>query len=66
MAVGSSLFADVKLGDQVREGDLLGRIVDPLTDEVRNVVAPRDATVAGMAVPRPVPSGYGLVHLAWR
>jgi predicted deacylase len=59
-------FADAKLGDQVREGDHLGRIVDPLTDEVRNVVAPRDGTVIGMAVPRPVLSGYGLVHLAWR
>lgn len=63
---GGFFFSDVKLGDRVRKGDHLGRIIDPLTDEVSSVTAPRDGEVIGMAVSRPVLSGYGLFHLAWQ
>jgi len=62
---GGFFFPTVELGDIVRSGDLLGNIVDPLTDESFDVISPLAGQVIGMAVPQPVLSGYGLVHLAW-
>lgn len=62
---GGFFFADVSLGDRVKKGDHLGRVIDPLTDEAFSVVAPRDGEVISMSVPRPVLSDYGLFHLAW-
>ena len=55
----------MSLGDRVKKGDHLGRVIDPLTDEAFSVVAPRDGEVISMSVPRPVLSDYGLFHLAW-
>jgi predicted deacylase len=57
-------FPDVAMGDLVKTGDVLGRVVDPLTDQVHQIVASVAGEVIGMAVSRPVLSGYGLVHLA--
>lgn len=62
---GGFFFPTAKLGDLVKEGDSLGKVVDPLTDEAFNIVSPLDGEVIGMAVPQPVLSGYGLFHLAW-
>ncbi|MDH4126472.1 MAG: succinylglutamate desuccinylase/aspartoacylase family protein [Gammaproteobacteria bacterium] len=62
---GGFFFPMAKLGDLIKEGDTLGKVVDPLTDEAFNVVSPLDGEVIGVAVPQPVLSGYGLFHLAW-
>ncbi len=43
----------------------LGKIVDPLTDESFEVVAPIAGEVIGMSLPKPVLSGYALYNLAW-
>lgn len=58
-------FPLATLGDEVKEGDLLGRIVDPFTDTVYELRAPMAGRLIGMAVSRPVLGGYGLFHLAW-
>ena len=58
-------FPVAKLGDKVQKGDLLGRVVDPLTDIEYETLAPRSGTLIGMAVSRPVLNGYGLFHIAW-
>ncbi len=62
---GGFFFPTTKLGDIVKTGDILGKIVDPLTDEVFEIVSSLDGAVVGVAVPQPVLSGYGLFHLAW-
>ncbi|HKJ19628.1 MAG TPA: succinylglutamate desuccinylase/aspartoacylase family protein [Woeseiaceae bacterium] len=66
-AVGNSgfFFPTAKLGDIVRTGDSLGKIVDPLTDAVFEVISPIAGEIIGMAVPQPVLSGYALFNLAW-
>jgi len=66
-AVGNSgfFFPTAKLGDIVRTGDSLGKIVDPLTDAVFEVISPISGEIIGMAVPQPVLSGYALFNLAW-
>ncbi len=62
---GGFFFPTAKLGDIVRTGDSLGKIVDPLTDADFNVTSPISGEIIGMAVPLPVLSGYALFHLAW-
>ncbi len=58
-------FPTANLGDIVRSGDSLGKIVDPLTDAAFEVISPISGEIIGMAVPQPVLSGYALFHLAW-
>lgn len=58
-------FTVTQLGDVVKEGELLGRIVDPVTDFEHEIRATRDGTLIGRAVSRPVLNGYGLFHIAW-
>ena len=58
-------FPTASLGDIVRTGDSLGKIVDPLTDASFDVLSPIAGEIIGMAVPQPVLSGYALFHLAW-
>jgi predicted deacylase len=62
---GGFFFPTAELGDVVEKGDLLGVVVDPLTDESADVVATVSGEVIGMAVAQPVLSGYALFHLAW-
>ena len=62
---GGFFFPTAKLGDLVRTGDSLGKVVDPLTDASFEVISSIEGEIIGMAVPQPVLSGYGLFHLAW-
>ena len=62
---GGFFFPTATLGDVVNAGDILGRIVDPLTDSSIEVISPLAGEIIGMAVPQPVLSGYALFHLAW-
>lgn len=62
---GGFFFPEVSLGDEVSSGNMLGRIIDPLTDATVEVVSPMDGEIIGMAVSQPVLSGYALFHLAW-
>jgi predicted deacylase len=62
---GGFFFPAAMLGDVVRAGDSLGKIIDPLTDEKFEVTSPISGEIIGMAVAQPVLSGYALFHLAW-
>jgi predicted deacylase len=62
---GGFFFPDAGLGKIVKKGDVLGEVVDPLTDESRAVVSNVDGEIIGMAFSRPVLSGYALYHVAW-
>ncbi len=62
---GGFFFPTASLGDMVNTGDLLGEIVDPLTDASVEVTSTLAGEIIGMAVPQPVLSGYALFHLAW-
>ena len=59
-------FPQAGLGDKVGQGQVLGQVVDPLTDEVFEVTSPIAGEVIGMAWPQPVLSGYALYHLGWK
>lgn len=60
---GGYFFPTVELGQQVKKGDRLGTIVDPLTDRQTSVEANSNGEVIGMAMAQIVLSGYALIHL---
>jgi predicted deacylase len=62
---GGFFFPTAELGEFVNKGDLLGAVVDPLTDDSFDVISPVAGEVIGMAVAQPVLSGYALFHLGW-
>lgn len=57
------LFTDVKLGDRVRQGQRLGRVINPLNDETSELVAPVRGRVLGMALNQVVLPGYAAFHV---
>lgn len=57
------LFSDVKLGDRVRQGQRLGRVVNPLNDEASELVAPVRGRILGMALNQVVLPGYAAFHV---
>ena len=65
MGQGGFFFPEAGLGKIVEKGEVLGRIVDPLTDESHAVVSSVSGEIIGMAFSRPVLSGYALYHVAW-
>ncbi len=62
---GGFFFPSAELGDTVNKGQLVGKVIDPFTDEIYDVISPIDGEIIGMALPQPVLSGYALLHVAW-
>jgi predicted deacylase len=60
---GGIFLTEVKLGDAVEKGDVLGTVTDPVTDEAYEVRANRSGIVIGAALPQVVLSGYGVFHI---
>ena len=56
-------MSQVKLGDRVKEGGVLGRVVDPVSNTGSDVVAPFTGRVIGMAVNQVVQTGFAAYHL---
>jgi predicted deacylase len=62
---GGFFFPSATLGQVVKAGDTLGKVVDPLTDAEFVVTSTIAGEIIGMAVSQPVLSGFGLFHIAW-
>ena len=60
---GGILISNVELGSSVAEGELLGRVTDPITNETAGIYAPRDGRVIGMARNQVVMPGFAAYHL---
>jgi predicted deacylase len=52
-----------KTGDEVKRGEQLGEVVDPLSDKTAAIVSPDDGVIIGMVVPTVVYTGDALFHL---
>jgi predicted deacylase len=52
-----------KTGDDVKRGEQLGEVVDPLSDKTVPIVSPDDGVIIGMVVPTIVYTGDALFHL---
>lgn len=60
---GGILRARVSVGDVVAEGEVLGIVIDPLSNERAVVRAPQRGRVIGMAVDQIVIPGYAAFHI---
>ena len=60
---GGILFSEVKLGQKVREGDLLGKVTDPITNIRKLILSPLNGRVIGMAVNQVVLPGFAAFHI---
>lgn len=60
---GGYFFPTCTLGGPVEQGQVLGYIVDPLTDKRTIIQAPYSGEIIGFATPQIVLSGFGLFHI---
>jgi len=60
---GGILMSEAELGDRVSEGEVLGRVVDPVTNTGSNIIAPFDGRIIGMAVNQVVQTGFAAYHI---
>jgi len=60
---GGILMSEVSLGDSVKEGEILGRVTDPVSNTSSQIIAPFSGKVIGMAVNQVVQTGFAAYHL---
>jgi uncharacterized protein len=60
---GGILSGRVRLGRQVTEGDLLGVVIDPLTNQQYEIRSPFHGRIIGMALDQFVMPGYATFHV---
>ncbi len=60
---GGILFSEVKIGDEVPAGGLLGHIINPLTSVETEIHSPVNGRVLGMALNQFMLPGYAAFHI---
>lgn len=60
---GGILAGEVRLGRRVRPGDLLGTVIDPISNEQNVILSPYQGRVIGMALDQFVMPGYATFHI---
>jgi predicted deacylase len=60
---GGLLISEVALGERVAAGQRLGRVIDPVSNVERFILAPVPGRVIGMAENQAVLPGYAAFHL---
>ena len=60
---GGVLIGHVKLGERVDTGEVLGTVTDPITNQTREIVAPAQGRVLGMALNQVVMPGFAAFRL---
>ena len=60
---GGILMSAVELGSEVSQGDVLGRLIDPITNQTTPIEAPSDGRVIGMARNQVLMPGFAAYHL---
>jgi predicted deacylase len=57
------LFSKIQLGDEVKKGDLLGAVNNPISNEQINIESPVRGRVLGMALDQFVIPGFAVYHI---
>jgi uncharacterized protein len=60
---GGILFSDVALGERVSEGELLGVVTDPISNQQYRIYAPISGRVLGMALNQVVLPGFAAYRI---
>lgn len=57
------LFSSMKLGAEVEQGDILGVINNPISNEQLEIVSPHEGRILGMALDQYVMPGFAVYHI---
>lgn len=57
------LFSRMALGDEVKEGDILGAVSNPVSNEQIDIVSPYNGRILGMALDQFVMPGFAVYHI---
>mgnify|MGYP001823862123 FL=1 len=57
------LFSRMELGDEVNEGDILGAVNNPISNEQSDIVSPYKGRILGMALDQFVMPGFAVYHI---
>ena len=57
------LFSKVELGGKVKKGDILGQVINPMSNEKRDIVSAYEGRVLGMALDQFVLPGFAAYHI---
>ncbi|NNC99622.1 MAG: succinylglutamate desuccinylase/aspartoacylase family protein [Gammaproteobacteria bacterium] len=60
------LFSEVKLGANINKGDVLGRVINPVSNEQKPIVSKFKGRVLGMALDQFVLPGFAAYHIGIR
>ncbi|SHF00606.1 hypothetical protein SAMN04487965_1148 [Microbulbifer donghaiensis] len=60
---GGIIFSDVKLGQFVRKGDLLGTVTNPITNVRTEIRSQHNGRILGMAMDQVVQPGFAAYHI---
>jgi len=60
---GGILLSNVKLGEKVKKGQVLGTVIDPESNTGSAVLSPFKRRIPGMAVNKVVQTGYAAYHV---
>jgi predicted deacylase len=60
---GGILFSDVALGERVSEGELLGVVTDPISNQQHRIYAPTGGRILGMALNQVVLPGFAAYRI---
>jgi predicted deacylase len=60
---GGILFSDVALGERVSEGELLGVVTDPISNQQHRIYAPTSGRILGMALNQVVLPGFAAYRI---
>ncbi|MEE4252265.1 MAG: succinylglutamate desuccinylase/aspartoacylase family protein [Alcanivoracaceae bacterium] len=60
---GGILMSKVKLGDKVRKGQVLGSVIDPVSNSGSAILAPFDGKILGIAFNQVVQTGFATHHI---
>lgn len=57
------LFSRMELGDEVEEGDILGAVNNPISNEQIDIISPHTGRILGMALDQFVMPGFAVYHI---
>lgn len=60
---GGLLLSDVQVGKKISKGDILGVVIDPITNLSYHIFSPYNGQVLGMALNQVVMPGYAAYHI---
>ncbi|RLT93040.1 succinylglutamate desuccinylase/aspartoacylase family protein [Ketobacter sp.] len=60
---GGIMLSKVELDEKVKKGQLLGKVIDPITNTSSDIISPLDGIVLGKALDQVVSPGFATFHI---